>query len=163
MAALVEWDRLRYGLRGVQYSARWDLPASESAIRTMTLGVQSLLESRNLHGWSWSRQWREFFQPQPVPYAELLALVNMPGQAAQAWHLERSVRKPIHLQEPFYEVGGEVATPPPRATVPPVSAPQRPMPIRLVTRAYDATITRMENIRRARVLTRYLDSGRTIR
>jgi hypothetical protein len=134
------------------------LPAGESALRGTIRRVQSMLESRDQFGWQWRKQNRLFLQQsQPVP-AETLAMSYLPLMSVYQYAMSRYFDKPVPIEEHQYDVIGEGVPPVPSVNVAPTA--QSGTPIRLVSRAYDAPLTRMDNIRRSRVLTRLMDSGR---
>lgn len=162
LALLNAMDQLRNGTKFVQHSSRLELPSAESAVRQLVRGVQALTEGRALFGWSWRDQVRAYRQWEPVSPAESLALTYLPIESVYGFKLQSLTRKPLPLQEWFHDVNSE-GVPHTTAVSQPLQQRQASTPIRLVTRAYDAPLTRMDNIRRSRVLGRMLASGRTIR
>lgn len=146
--------------RFLQHSHLLELPSSERTVRSLMLGVQSIREGRNLFGWSWKRYVQSISQLPfrfPVSSAEALSLSYLPMQSVYSFVLSR-VDRSLPFYEAMYDVDSEDTPSPPSQQV--VPSREDHVPIRLVTRAYDAPITRMDNIRRSRVMTRVLDSGR---
>lgn len=154
-------EQMRSGIYALPHSYRLELPSAEGAVRQLVRGVQALSEGRNLFGWSWNDQRRAYDQALPMSPAESLALTCLPLPAVYGFKLEQLTRKPLPVQEWFHDVVAEDV--PAGSDAQPSEAPQRHVPIRLMTRAYDAPITRMDNIRRSRVLARMFASGRSIR
>lgn len=161
LALLSAMDQLRSGSRFLQHSSRLELPSAESAVRHLVRGVQALVEGRNLFGWSWRDQTAAYRQLEPLNHAESLALTCLPIEAVYGFKLQQLTRKPLPVQEWFHDVSAEGV---PAATqAEPTPQQSASVPIRLVTRAYDAPLTRLDNIRRSRVMGRMMASGRAIR
>lgn len=138
----------------------WSLPSSLSLLRYWQRGVQSLLEQRARFGWDWKGQMRElrdFLNYLPTR-AELLAFRLMGVESATAF---RSGYVPMESPEPSDAdlVGGTFIR---RSRMMDANQNSGVVENRLKVRAFDAPVTRMDNIRRARVLDRLMSSGRSL-
>lgn len=163
LALLSAMDQLRNGTRFLQHSSRLELPSSEGVVRQWVRGVQAWREGLHLFGWSWRDQVRALLRLDPLSSAESLALTYLPVECVYGFWLPRVAVRPLPVQEWFHEVNAEGVPPTDSVPLSVGSSSQGATPIRLVARAYDAPLTRMDNIRRSRVLGRVLASGRLIR
>lgn len=135
-----------------------DLPDAEFIVRSVMCGLQHWLHGWNRFGWSWSAQMRRIRDAlmTPISEAESLAMSYAPLQTAFPYLLRRYVYTPLPVAEPDEPVEMEIATPP----QPSVNVSPAPQYQRLVINAHDMPMTRMDNIRRDRVIARLLEVGR---
>jgi len=94
----------------------------------------------------------------PLLEAESLSLSRSPLISVHDYFLRRFDLSPLPIQEYQYEMEGEDVPSMETDVFESLSGVQRSPQV--VFRAYDAPVTRMDNIRRARVITRWLSSNR---
>jgi hypothetical protein len=140
---------------------RWSLPSGAAIIRYWQRSVQHVLEQRAHFGWNWDRQIQslgDLLRYLPSR-AELLAYRVMGLEASVA---SLNPPAPMELPEPSDSQITDGLSSLPRRRQVRANLSDGSIEHRIKIRAFDAPITRMDNIRRSRVLDRLLSSGRSI-
>ena len=141
--------------------SRWSLPSGTALLRYWQRGVQSMLEQRPMFGWDWKlqvRQLRDFLRMLPSR-AELIAYRIMGPEASVA---SLAAPPPMELPDPLDSDIPDNDVPVRRSSSVAANLNGGVSEHRLKVCAFDAPITRMDNIRRSRVLSRLMDSGRSL-